>query len=218
MHATTSTHASDPSATLPRRCGTRLATVLAVALGAIALTACANLSPSATPRAAAAAGGEAGAAAGEGGAAGEAAASAYVNARFHYRVDAPGPMKEAADGSASYAGAGERLAVTVVTGSSASDPTALATAELNRLRAATQGFSLVSGPTATTISGRPMIRVVYRWSDGTNAVTGQPNALTSSLYVIPKDTSTVALLTYSVSTSQYDPQGSDDVATSFTWQ
>lgn len=182
------------------------------ALALLVLGACSNSSPNGPAASAPPA------AAGEGGTSGEGATFPYVNAQFHYRIDAPGSMTQGAGGAATYVGTSDGLTITVVTGSSASDPMALATAEVNRLKTSAQGFSLMSGPVAVTISGRQVVRVVYRWTDGTNPVTGKPNDLVSSLYAIPKDASTVALLNYAVGASQYDPQGSDDLATTFAWQ
>ncbi len=212
-HARSAGHQTAGHARSARRWNGAVLVGLLAAL-AVVLGACSGSAPNGSARASApAAGGE-----GAGGGAGEGATTAYVNTQFHYRVDAPGAMTQAADGTATYSGSGEGLTIAVVTGSSPADPMALATAELTRLQTTAQGFALVSSPTAVTISGRQVVRAVYRWTNGTNAVTGNPNEFVSSIYAIPKDASTVALLRYSVGSSNYDPQGSDDLATTFTWQ
>lgn len=162
--------------------------------------------------------GEGGAApAGEGGApGGEGAVTAYVDARNGYRVSAPGPMSTAADGTASYTGSQERLEIAIRTGSGL-DPAALAAADLRALRSTVTGFQLVSGPAATRLGNRTVQKLVYTWTAGTSTVTGKPIQLTTARYYIPKDATKVAVLTYGVTASQYDPQGADDIALSFGW-
>jgi hypothetical protein len=142
----------------------------------------------------------------------------YVSTRFHYRVDAPGVMTEAADGSASAARGEERLAVTVVTGDSVKDLKAYATADMQKVQAASPKYQSVSSLKAITITGHASWRAVYTWTNGTNSVTGKPLNLTTVRYYISRDATTAAVLTYSIATSQYDPQGADDMAMTFAWQ
>ncbi|GAC1326906.1 MAG: hypothetical protein NVSMB17_00180 [Candidatus Dormibacteria bacterium] len=163
-------------------------------------------------------GGAAPAAGGEaGGGGGEAPALRYQNARFHYRIDAPGTMQEAADGSASTRRGEERLSVNVVTGSSAADLRAYATADLKQVQAASPKFHQVQALTSVKIAGRASLKVIYSWTDGTNPVTGRPEDLVTARYYIPRDGTTAAVVAYSIASSQYDPQGADDVASTFTW-
>ena len=67
------------------------------------------------------------------------------------------------------------------------------------------------------LAGRPVLKLVYATS-GTNAVTGNVEALVNARYYIAKDPSTLAIVTYSIVATQYDPQGADDVVTTFQWQ
>ena len=149
---------------------------------------------------------------------GEAPAVRYQNPRFHYRVDAPGAMKEAADGSASASAGVERLAISVITGSSAADLRAYADSDLQQVQASSPKYHLMQPLSSITISGHSSLKAVYSWTDGTNQVTGKPDDLVTVRYYIPKDGSMAAVLTYSVAANQYDPQGADDVASTFTWQ
>ncbi len=149
---------------------------------------------------------------------GEAPAVPYVDARYHYRIDAPGRMTNAADGTASVIGPAERLQVTVVEGSKAADVAALARDDVASLPGSTNGFKLVSGPGAASVNGKKLWKFVYNWNAGTNAVTGKPLSLVGVRYYAPKDASMVAVITYGVASNQYDPQGADDIASTFRWQ
>jgi ABC-type glucose/galactose transport system permease subunit len=61
-------------------------------------------------------------------------------------------------------------------------------------------------------------RFSYTWNAGTSAVTGKAIALTSVRYYIAKDATTLAVITYGVASNQFDPQGADDIASTFQWQ
>jgi len=127
-------------------------------------------------------------------------------------------MHEAADGSASARRGVERLSINVVTGSSAADLKTYATADLKQVQAASPKYHLVQALASVTIAGHPSYKAIYSWTDGTNPVTGKPEDLITARYYIPKDSSTAAVLAYSIAASQYDPQGADDVANTFAWQ
>lgn len=146
---------------------------------------------------------------------GEAAAVTYVDARYHYKIDAPGKMTANADGTASVIGPSERLVVTVVQGSRAADPAALARSDASSLPSSTASFHLVSGPSETTLNGRKVQKLVYTHNAGTSDVTGKALDLTGVRYYIPKDSGTLAVVAYAIVTNQYDPQGADDIATTF---
>jgi hypothetical protein len=142
----------------------------------------------------------------------------YVDARFHYRIDGPGKMTPNSDGSAVFIGPSERLEVTIVQGASASDPAALAAQDLKWLASSAQSFHQVSNPATVTISGHRVTRFTYTWNAGTSTVTGKAIALTSVRYYVPKDSTTLAIVTYGTVTNQFDPQGADDIASIFKWQ
>lgn len=188
----------------------RIAPVLLLAV-ALTLSACAG----AAQRAPAARNGPA-APAGEANN-GEAPAIAYSDARGGYHIDAPGQMTANADGSASYVGPQERLEVTIRTGAGL-EPATLAGTELANLRSSLSGFRLVSGPTAIQLGGQRAQKLVYSWSAGTSAVTGKPVELMTARYYLAKDATKVAVITYGITASQYDPQGADDVALTFGWK
>ena len=142
----------------------------------------------------------------------------YVDARFHYRIDGPGKMAVNTDGTAVFIGPSERLEVTVVQGASAADPVALASQDVKALTASAQSFRLVSSPATVTIGGHKVTRFTYTWNAGTSTVTGKAVALTSVRYYVPKDSTTLAVITYGTVSNQFDPQGADDVASTFKWQ
>lgn len=194
----------------------RIMALLLVLIAALTGTACtATPTGAAAPRAQVA-GRETAAPRGEAANGGEAPAFPYTDTRNGYRVDAPGPMTANADGTASYVGPQERLEVAIRTGAGL-DPAALAAADLATLRSSLRGFSLVSGPATVQLSGRGVVKLVYSWTAGTSTVTGKPIALMTARYYLPKDAAKVAVLTYGVTASQYDPQGADDVALTFGW-
>ena len=111
-------------------------------------------------------GGATGGATGGGGEAntGESAALPYADARYGYRVDAPGKMTVAADGSATFVGPSERLQVVVLQGARAGDPAALARADIAAIPATATGFRLESGPAAITINGHRGQKFVYSYT------------------------------------------------------
>jgi hypothetical protein len=142
----------------------------------------------------------------------------YDNNRFHYRVAAPGVMADKADGSAAFTGQVERLEIHVVSGTPAADSSGLANADLAQLRSSAGSFRLESGVQQLQLSGRQVTKFVYSWVDGTSPVTGKPVSLVTARYYIPRDSSMIAVLTYSSVSSQYDPQGADDIAMTFQWR
>jgi hypothetical protein len=182
-------------------------------LAAFGLAACASpASPAAestSPSGAAAAGETQG---------GEAPAVLYSDARYHYRIEAPGHMTANTDGSASFIGPSERLEIVVVQGSQASDPAAMAAKDQSTLSGTLTGFRKLSSPAGITLGGKKVIKFIYSWTAGTNSVTGKPLQLTSVRYYFAKDTTQVAVVTYGIVTNQYDPEGADDLARTFLWQ
>jgi hypothetical protein len=149
---------------------------------------------------------------------GEAPSVTYVDARYHYRIDGPGRMTPTADGTASVVGPSERLTVAVVQGAAAADPAALARSDTKTLPSSTTSFRLMSGPSEITLNGKKVQKLVYAYNAGTSTVTGKALDLVGVRYYIPKDSATVAVVTYGVVSNQYDPQGADDIANTFQWQ
>jgi hypothetical protein len=149
---------------------------------------------------------------------GESVPVRYTDARYHYVIDAPGHMTANADGTASFIGPSERLEIAVVAGSAAADPAALASQDSKTLSATASGFRQLSSPSTVTLNGRSVTRFSYAWNAGTSAVTGKPVELTTVRYYVPKDGATVAVITYGIVTNQFDPQGADDLASTFRWQ
>jgi hypothetical protein len=148
---------------------------------------------------------------------GETAGVRFVSSRFHYRVDAPGTMTEAADGSAKASRGVEQLTIRMVSGADAANPTALAQSDAAHLPATSRGYRMVRPLAVVSLAGRPVLKLVYATS-GTNPVTGNVEALVNARYYVAKNSSTLAVVTYSIVASQYDPQGADDVVTTFQWQ
>jgi hypothetical protein len=149
---------------------------------------------------------------------GEAIPVPYADARFHYRIDAPGRMSPNADGTAAYIGPSERLEIRVVSGTGASDPSSLATQDIKSLAASATSFHQLTSPAKLTLSGYRVTRFAYTWVAGTSAVTGKPIELTSVRYYLIKDSTTLAVITYGIVTNQFDPQGADDIVSTFQWQ
>lgn len=143
---------------------------------------------------------------------------AYVDARYHYKIDGPGRMSANPDGSASVIGPSERLVVSVVQGSSAVDPAALAHTDLRTMPSSTANFHLMAGLSEITLNGKKVQKFVFTYNAGTSAVTGKALDLVGVRYYIPKDSGTVAVVAYGIVSNQYDPQGADDIATTFQWQ
>jgi hypothetical protein len=148
---------------------------------------------------------------------GESAGVRFVSSQFHYRVDAPGAMTEAADGTAKASRGVEQLTIRIVSGGEVANPTAFAQSDAAGLPATTTGYRMVRPLVVVALAGRPVLKLVYATS-GTNAVTGNVEALVNARYYIARNSSTIAVVTYSIVAPQYDPQGADDVVTTFQWQ
>jgi len=149
---------------------------------------------------------------------GEAPAVTYVDARYHYKIDGPGHMSANADGTASVIGPSERLVVSIVQGAGAADPAALARADVKAMPSSNANFQLKAGPGEVTLNGKKVQKFIFTYNAGTSAVTGKALDLVGVRYYIPKDSATVAELTYGIVSNQYDPQGADDIALTFQWQ
>ncbi len=149
---------------------------------------------------------------------GEGSPIRFVSSRNHYRVDFPAAMSEAADGTATATRGTEKLSIQVVSGSAASDPAAYAKRDLGTVRAQSPQYTQVEALAAVSLGGRTVQKVLYSWTNGTNPVTGNPQLLATARYYVPRDASTMAVVTYSIAANQYDPQGADDVAMTFQWQ
>ncbi len=126
-------------------------------------------------------------------------------------------MTAAADGSAGFVGPTERIQITVRQPSS-TDLASLARADISGLPAALTGFQLRSGPANVMLNGKPVEKFVYSYSAGVSAVTAKPLNLVGVRYYIRKDASTLAVVSYGIVADQYDPQGADDIASTFRWQ
>jgi hypothetical protein len=149
---------------------------------------------------------------------GEAIPVPYTDARFHYRIDAPGRMSANADGSAAYVGPSERLDIRIVSGAGASDPNGLATQDIKSLAASAASFHQLTNPAKLTLAGNKVTRFAYTWIAGTSPVTGKAIELTSVRYYVVKDSSMLAVITYGIVSNQFDPQGADDIVSTFQWQ
>lgn len=176
----------------------------------LALGACGNAAPAGTAGATATPPPEANS--------GESPSLTYVDARYHYRIDGPGHLVANLDGSAAYAGPAERLKVEVVQGARAGDVAGLARDDLAAMQSSLAGFHLVSAPAQSNVNGRTVWKFVYTFDAGTSSVTGRLQTLVGVRYYFPKNSTTVAAVTYGIVTNQYDPQGADDIASTFQWQ
>ena len=127
-------------------------------------------------------------------------------------------MTANADGTAGFVGPSERIQVGVVQGAKAADLAALARDDVASLPATTADFHLMSSPRSITVTGHKGEKFIYSFSAGTSAVTGKPVTLVGVRYYIAKDSATAAVITYGIATNQYDPQGADDIASTFQWQ
>lgn len=145
---------------------------------------------------------------------GEAASRTYVDSRYHYKIDAPGSIRAAADGSAGFVGPTERIEIVVKPGSVGGQ----AAADIKSLPSSLTEFLLKTGPNTVVLNGKKVDKFVFTYGAGTNAVTGKPLHLVGVRYYIPKDSSTFAVVTYGIAADQYDPQGADDIASTFRWQ
>ena len=177
----------------------------------IALTACGSSSGSAGA-------GNAPATAGAEVNTGESIPVAYVDSRFHYRIDAPGHMTPNPDGTAAYVGASERMEISIVQGSRAADPSATASQDIKSLSTSVTAFQQRSNPTIITLNGYHVTRFSYTWNAGTSTVTGKAINLISVRYYVSKDAANLAVITYGIVSNQFDPQGADDIVSTFQWQ
>jgi hypothetical protein len=149
---------------------------------------------------------------------GEGVAVPYTDSQFHYRIDAPGRMTANPDGTAAYIGPSERLEIGILQGSGASDAAALATQDAKSLATSAPSFHQLSNPASLMLGGYRVTRFAYTWSAGTSTVTGKPIELTSVRYYLSKDSTTLAVITYGIVSNQFDPQGADDIVSTFHWQ
>jgi hypothetical protein len=149
---------------------------------------------------------------------GEGTPVTYTDSRFHYRIDGPGRMTAGPDGTATYIGPSERLEISVIQGTGATDPSALASQDIKTLAASAAAFQQRSSPAKLTLNGHHVTRFAYTWSAGTSTVTGKATELTSVRYYVSKDASTLAVITYGIVSNQFDPQGADDIVSTFQWQ
>ena len=122
------------------------------------------------------------------------------------------------DGTAAFVGPSERLEISVIQGSGASNPSALASQDIKTLAASAAAFQQRSSPAKLTLNGHHVTRFAYTWSAGTSTVTGKATELTSVRYYVSKDASTLAVITYGIVSNQFDPQGADDIVSTFQWQ
>ncbi|HVS49025.1 MAG TPA: hypothetical protein VHJ99_08995 [Candidatus Dormibacteraeota bacterium] len=142
----------------------------------------------------------------------------YSDTRFHYRIDGPGHMTANPDGTAAYVGPSERIEISVVQGSRASDPAAMASQDLKSLATSAAAFRQISSPAKLTLGGYQVTRFAFTWNAGTSTVTGKAIELTSVRYYVSKDATTLAVITYGIVSNQFDPQGADDIVSTFKWQ
>jgi hypothetical protein len=66
-------------------------------------------------------------------------------------------------------------------------------------------------------ASKSSLKAAYSATAGTSTVTGKPEDVVVVKYFVPRDSSEFAVLTYTVTANQYDPQGADDVANTFGW-
>lgn len=183
---------------------------LVVLAGACSGTSASKPATAGSTPAAEAAGGEA--------AGGEAAGVRFESALHGYRVDSPGVMTEASDGTASSRGGGEQLSIVVVSGSAATDMAAYAKSDLASVSTTATNFHEKSPLGGAKLSAsKSSLKAVYSATRGTSAVTGKPDDVVVVKYFVPRDSSEFAVLTYTVTANQYDPQGADDIANTFGW-
>lgn len=146
---------------------------------------------------------------------GETNPTAYTDARYHYTITGPGPLKPQADGTAVFAGEDERLEVAVVTGSKAADPLAVAQADLNSLKSAPD-FQVLVQPIAVSLAGQRGVK--FTWSYTTQSHTGKQAKFFSVRYYIPKNDSMLAVVAYRDIATEFDANEADGFANSLRWQ
>jgi hypothetical protein len=122
------------------------------------------------------------------------------------------------DGTAAYIGPSERLEIGILQGSGASDAAALANQDVKSLATSAPSFNQLSSPASLTLGGYHVTRFAFTWNAGTSTVTGKPIELTSVRYYLSKDSTTLAVITYGIVSNQFDPQGADDIVSTFHWQ
>ena len=122
----------------------------------------------------------------------------YTDSRFHYRIDGPGRMTANSDGTAAYVGPSERLEISVIQGSGAANPSALASQDLKTLATSAAAFQQLTNPTKLTLNGHQVMRFAYTWNAGTSTVTGKAIELTTVRYYVSKDATTLAVITYGI--------------------
>jgi hypothetical protein len=131
-------------------------------------------------------------------------------------------MVQAPDGSVSAQRGVEAMTINVVMDSNVNDPNAYATSDQSQLQPATAGYQLWYGPAPRTLAsaghgGSHIVTKVIYASSSTDKITGDPLTLVNVRYYIPKDSTTLAVLTYTTVDSQYDPQIADNFASTFAW-
>jgi hypothetical protein len=146
---------------------------------------------------------------------GENKPAGYTDARYHYSLTGPGPLTARPDGTASFAGEDEQLVVSVVEGSRAADPAALAQADLNSLRSSTADFRLLSAPVAVTLGGQRVVRFTYSWTGRSS--TGRQTTFTGARYYISKNEAMLAVISYRDASSEFSASEADGFAASFRW-
>lgn len=146
---------------------------------------------------------------------GEANPTGYTDARYHYRITGPGPLKAQSDGTASFAGEDERLEVAIVEGAKAADPAALAEADLSSLSRSTADFQVLFRPDAVTLGGQRVIKFTY--SSSGKGHTGKSIKLFNVRYYIPKSDTMLAVVSYRDAASEFDAKEADGFASSFRW-
>jgi len=102
----------------------------------------------------------------------------YTDSRFHYRIDGPGRMTANPDGTATYIGPSERLEISIVQGSGASNPSALASQDIKSLSTSAAAFQELTNPTKLTLSGHQVTRFAFTWNAGTStAIVATPSTI-----------------------------------------
>src|SRR6202022_1469920 len=140
-------------------------------IGALGLVGCGSDSPAAGTAPAGTTAAAGGSPAEAGAPNGEAAGPRFISQRYHYRVDAPGTMTEAADGTATATRGVEQLTIRVVSGAAAADPSAFARRDAAGLPGNITRYKVVDPLATISLAGRPVVKLVYA-SSGSNAVTG----------------------------------------------
>jgi hypothetical protein len=156
-----------------------------------------------------------GSASGSGNQGGETNPTAYTDARYHYRISTPGPMKAQPDGSAIFVGEDERFEVMVIEGTKAADPAAVAEEDLGSLSRSTPGFQVLIRPTPVTLGGQRMIKWTYQ-STG-KSFSGKQTTFFSVRYYIASDQRKLAVVSYRDAAGEFDVKEADEFAGSFRW-